>query len=331
MSFHCIVCIILIFLTFFLQPGVSASDSQPANPSAAGSAQDNSDKTKAQKSTFLYGRIEQLTDEDGGTPKLRLPDAKTKSNEDSQPPSSETKALSGKVIEDYPDKFPLHWGGHIELTKTSAKSESFVPGLNGNIRFDFQRSKHGLVLKPPAALFWVPLRTSHCGSVASAMLSQGQPAYLHVSTKEGPFWSGKAYRLRPEDLDRPIVAVSMNLGLHGEKRTALSGSRWKVEMVQDTLRQLDPETFEQDAIALLTPSSPAGKEYEEQVIRLRLNDDKNSMSVKIADLHYDSARTFQNQTDYEGTITAGEDVDTRLRGYYVLSSPNDDGGHYLFH
>ena len=162
------------------------------------------------------------------------------------------------------------------------------------------------------------------------MLAQGRSAYLNISTKNGPVWSGKSFRLQTEDLDKPIVAVFMNLGLHGEKRNALNGQRWKIQMIQDSLRQLEPDTFEQDAIALLIPSSRAGKEYEEQVIRLKLNEDQKSMSVKIADLHFDSAGTFLDQTDYEGTIIAGEEVDTKLRGYAVLSSPESDS-HYLFH
>jgi hypothetical protein len=336
MKFHyiklakCLAFITLIFFTVFFQCSASAIDNEPVTSPTTDSAAGKIDTADGKRSTSLYGRIEQMSDEDGGTPKLRLPDAENKKNEDGQQSIPPNKPLSGKVITDYPDTFPLHWGGHIELIKTNHKSESFVPGLSGNIRFDFQRSKNGLALKPPAALFWVPLKNSHFGKDASAMLAQGRSAYLNISTKNGPVWSSKSFRLQTEDLDKPIVAVSMNLGLHGEKRNSLNGQRWKIQMIQDSLRQLEPDTFEQDAIALMIPSSSAGKEYEEQVIRLKLNEDQKSMSVKIADLHFDSAGTFLDQTDYEGTIIAGEEVDTKVRGYAVLSSPDSDS-HYLFH
>ncbi|HEY9757273.1 MAG TPA: hypothetical protein V6C97_19045 [Oculatellaceae cyanobacterium] len=241
------------------------------------------------KSHLLFGRVEQLTTQEGA----QFPLTEEKPIGGTQA-SNDGTLYTGKLVNEFPAAFHGGWRGTLRLMQcdlapaAQSKPQSSLcrVGMVGQTNVKFEKVGGRLRLSPLNIAFQVPLTDERYSALAK-------------STSPAP--SAHDKQTNRTDREKPFTFV---ISLGDIQGPTFAGGELKAHALSNGVREVGPSTFEQDLLVeqfFQAPYQPPENGYCENVIRFRRLS-ATKVFVQAVTVTYDQQRQFLSKMSFAGYI-----------------------------
>lgn len=274
-------------------------------------------KTSPAKTTFLYGRIEELVNTKGAKFPIQLKamtaqmDLRGSTNLHG---SSAASIFSGSLVRSFPAELQGVWGGTLQLMQiqfdnsfwqlepAEAKqlSELLPVGARGQVNFQFANFGGKVTLEPANIFFQAPMTASRYGE----MMKQMNGGTVNLPGL-GPIPPGMAPMFQQIMRSMPYMFA---VGLGETQGTGVSGNSVRATLLRNVIHQLSANVLEEQIVTQDSETNPTTgrteRGYSETVVRFtRYNN--TQQYVQTASVHYGANKQFLHKMVFAGYITRG--------------------------